>query len=282
MQSAETQTHNSQEQSSQQPENSNFFQAIGVISGEVKITGNLLSTITIQGCEYKLKCQRQNQQLFTALKYRIKNTGNSFQTLMVYPKVMHFPRRQQPHIIDFELVNYKSENCDKGIFSECQDLEFKLFGLWQFIRETEIPCISIFKNLNQERLEYIKSVDSEQRVKFMKPAHLPIIWHEPLVPPCQFNPKLPKEEQGKRYFVQVKAKFSPQENVFHFESILGLPSENAPRFLSAHKRDKAKVMKQKRQHRKNAQAEGDSLEPRISQPQVKAETPKPKLKKKTA
>jgi hypothetical protein len=268
MQSTESQSHNSQEQATQQPENSNFFQAIGVISGEVNITGNLQATITIQGCEYKLKFQRQNQQLFTALKYRIKNTGNAFQTLMVYPKVTHFPRRQQPHIIDFELVNYKSENCDKGIFSECQDLEFKLFGLWQFIWGTEIPCISIFKNLNQERLEYIKSVDSEQRVKFMKPEHLPVIWHEPVVCPCRFNPKLPKEEQSKRYFVQVKAKFSPPENVFHFESILGLPSENAPRFLSAHKRDKAEVMKQKRQQRKDAPSQGDS--------------PKPKPKKKIA
>ncbi|HEY9801541.1 MAG TPA: hypothetical protein V6D25_14390 [Leptolyngbyaceae cyanobacterium] len=262
MQSTESQSHNSQEQATQQPENNNFFQAIGVISGEVNIMGNLLSTITIQGREYKLRCQHQNQQLFTALKYRIKNTGNSFQTLMVYPKVTHFPRRQQPHIIDFELVNYRSEDCDKGIFSECQDLEFKLFGLWQFIRGTETPCISIFKNLNQERLEYIKSVDSQQRVKFMKPAHLPVIWHDPVVCPCRFNPKLPKQEQGKRYFVQVKAKFSPQENVFHFESILGLPSENAPRFLSAQKRDKAKVIKQKRQQRKNAQAQSDNPMPK--------------------
>ncbi|MBC1218090.1 hypothetical protein GNE08_28295 (plasmid) [Trichormus variabilis ARAD] len=47
MQSIDTQTHNSQEQSSQQSENSNFFHAIGVISGEVNITGNLQATITI-------------------------------------------------------------------------------------------------------------------------------------------------------------------------------------------------------------------------------------------
>lgn len=143
MQSIDTQTHNSQEQSNQQSENSSFFQAIGVISGEVNITGNLQATITIQGREYNLRCQRKNHQLFTALKYRIKNTGTIFQTLMVYPKATHFPRRQQPHIIDFELVNFKSENSDKGMFSECQDLEFKLLGLWQFIRVSKIPCISI-------------------------------------------------------------------------------------------------------------------------------------------
>ncbi|MEJ1933829.1 hypothetical protein WDZ92_26820, partial [Nostoc sp. NIES-2111] len=128
MQSIDTQTHNSQEQTNVQPENINFFQAIGVISGEVNITGNLQATITIQERKYKLRCQRKNHQLFTALKYRIKNTGTIFQTLMVYPKATHFPRRQQPHIIDFELVNFKSENSDKGMFSKYQDLEFKLLG----------------------------------------------------------------------------------------------------------------------------------------------------------
>jgi len=43
-------------------------------------------------------------------------------------------------------------------------------------------------------------------------------------------------------------------------------------------------MKQKRQQRKDALSQDDSSKPkpRISQPQVKGETPKPKLKKKTA
>lgn len=143
---------------------------------------------------------------------------------------------------------------------------------------------AIFKNLNQERLEYIRSANSKQRVDYMKAAHLPLIWNEPVVPPFRFNPKLSKQEQGKRYFVQVKAKFSPQENVFYFASNLDLPSENAPRFLSARKGDKVQVSKQKRQQNKNTQAQGDSLKPkpRISQPQVKGETPKPKPKKKTA
>lgn len=273
-----------QQEQEQPPENSNLFQAIGVISGEVTIIGDLQATIAINGREYALKCARKNHQVFKALKHRIDDTGSQYQTLLVYPKATHFPRPDQPHSIYFELVAYKSEKANQGAFEDCEDFEFKLSGLWQFIPVSRTPCISVFKNYKKERIDFIKSADTGLKVKFMKAAHIPLMWRDAIVPPFRFNPKVPKEEQAKRYFVQVKAKFSPEKNIFFFESILGLPTEDVPRFLKASKGDKAEVIKQKHQQRKDTKNKNETPKPKpkMSKSEVKIEIPKPKPKKKLA
>jgi hypothetical protein len=278
------QVEQQQMQVEQPPENPNFFQAIGVISGEVKITGHLLASITVKGREYTVKCAKRNHSVFTALKHHIENTGSPHQTLCVYPRATHFPKVDQPHNIYFELVAYKSPKSNQGTFLDCQDFEFKLSGLWQFIPVSKTPCISIFRNFNKERLDYIKSIDTQLKVKFMKAAHLPLMWRDAIVPPFRFNPKLPKEEQAKRYFVQIKAKFSPEKNLFYFDSILGLPTEDTPRFLKASKTDKAEVIKQKRQQKNQTQVKVDGPKSKANNSKSKnqTDTPEPKPKKKTA
>ncbi|WP_414756342.1 hypothetical protein [Anabaena sp. CCY 9910] len=284
LESTQEQPQAEQQQTDQQPENNNLFQAIGVVSGDVLITGDLLATVTIKGREYFLKCARKNHQVFKALKHRIEDTGSSFQTLMVYPKATHFPKPDQPHNIYFELVAYKSENANQGLFEDCNDFEFKLCGLWQFIPVSKTPCISVFKNYKKERIDFIKSAEMGLKVKYMKAAHIPLMWRDAIVPPFRFNPKASKDEQAKRYFVQIKAKFAPEKNIFFFDSILGLPTEDVPRFLKASKTDKAEVIKQKRQQRKDTEnkTETPKPKPKMSKPEIKTEIPKPKPKKKSA
>ncbi len=64
--------------------------------------------------------------------------------------------------------------------------------------------------------------------------------------PFRFNPKAPKEEQGKPVFVQIKAKFQPHRDAFQFESLLEMPLEKPPRFLKASKDDKSTAMAEKK------------------------------------
>jgi hypothetical protein len=104
----------------------------------------------------------------------------------------------------------------------------------------------VFKNFTKERLDHVKQSEPAKKVKYMKASHLPLFWRDALVPPFRFNPKAPKEEQGKPVFVQIKAKFVPHREAFEFESLLGLPMEKPPRFLKASKDDKATAMAEKK------------------------------------
>ncbi len=218
--------------------NNPLFRAVGVIQGEVNLGEDGINTVTINGKNYRLKYAKP--KAFQALKMAIKRTGNNFQRLIVYPKVIHFPRREQPPTIYFELVGFENPSLqDKGIINELNDLEFKIFGLWQFIPICRVPCISIFRNFSESRKLFIKQAEPLVRVRFMKAAHLPLLWKDSPVAPFRFNPKLTKEEQGRAEFVQVKAKFLPQRDSFGFIEQLAEPLSEAPRFLKASKEDKA-------------------------------------------
>ncbi|RCJ40934.1 hypothetical protein A6770_36980 [Nostoc minutum NIES-26] len=235
-----------QVEQSQQQSQQNYFQAIGVISGQIIFTEDKKLKIQIGRREYALFSKPQP---FEALKMHLKKRDASEVSLLVYPKVIHFPKPEQPHQIYFQLLAH--QEVSTGLFEELNDGEFKLFGLWQFIPVCRTPCISIFKNFHKDRLDFIKSADTSLKVKFMKASHLPIVWKDAIVPPFRFNPKLSKEEQAKRYFVQLKAKFNPDKNIFIFDSLMGLPTEELPNFLKASKTDKATVAAEKRKSNPN-------------------------------
>lgn len=231
---------------SQQESQQNYFQAIGVISGKIHFTEDKKLKIEIGRREYALVSKSEP---YKALKIHLKKKDTNEVTLLVYPRVIHFPKPEQPHQMYFQLVGH--QQASTGLFEELNDGEFKLCGLWQFIPVCRTPCISIFKNFKKDRLDFIKSAETELKVKFMKASHLPIVWKDAIVPPFRFNPKVPKEEQAKRYFVQLKAKFDPQKNIFIFDSLMGLPTEELPNFLKASKTDKATVAAQKRKSNPN-------------------------------
>ena len=229
----------------QEPESTALFQAIGIIRGEVDFPEDGKTTVTIGRQKYPLFYTSRYRLAYSGLKKQIEATGNKTQRLIVYPKVTHFPKRDTPHAVAFQLVGFDTGKEPEGINSELKDNEFKLCGLWQFIPVCRTPCISIFKNFNKERLNYIKEAEPETKVRFMKASHLPLLWRDSPVRPFRFNPKGGKD-QGHPAFVSVKARFMPGRDCFGFVEILADPEEKAPRFLKVSKKDKETAMKNKK------------------------------------
>ncbi|MBD2536458.1 hypothetical protein H6G97_47150 [Nostoc flagelliforme FACHB-838] len=263
-----------------------IFQAVGVITGDVNFTTDGQSTVTIGSYEYPLYYLKRQWDVLNALKKEIENTGNHNQRLVVYPKAIHFPRREQPHRIAFQLVGFDRGRKLDAVSGELEDLEFKLSGLWQFIPVCSTPCISVFRNFSDERLEFIKQFEPARKVKFMKASHIPLLWKDAPVRPFRFNPKVAKEELGRAAFVTVKAKFLPGRDVFGFVALTALPKDSAPRFLKASKEDKATVQlaakKAQRAAAPPARKKGKSKatsQDNTSVPRTKPlPKPKPKLK----
>ncbi|MGF1490032.1 MAG: hypothetical protein ACFBSE_23340 [Prochloraceae cyanobacterium] len=241
-----------------------MFSAVGIVVGEINLeeTGNY--TISIGNKTYPLFYARKNYTAFTGLKKEIATTGNKIQRLIVYPKFTHFPRKERPPRVGFQLVGFDKGREPNGVASELEELQFKLCGLWQFIPVCRQPCISIFRNFTSDRLDYIKQAEAQSKVNFMKASHLPILWRDSPVRPFRFNPKASKEEQGKTYFVQVKAVFLPHRDCFGFIEQLAEPLEKAPKFLKASKEDKATVQKSKAKNKpfsKDAPSSKEKVKP---------------------
>ena len=239
-----TQTVEPTEKDADNPGSELLFTAVGIISGVVEFVEDTRSaTVTVSGNKYPLFYIPNNKGsvAFDALRKHIANTGNNNYRLIVYPKITHFPGRDKPHQIGFQLIAFDSGN-NEGMYGELKDLQFKLSGIWQFIPVCQTPCISIFKNFTEQRLEYIKKSDITKRVKYMKASHIPLFWKDALVPPFRFNPKAPKEQQGQPYFVSIIAKFLPYKNAFGFESLAQMPIAEAPKFLKASKKMKAEAL----------------------------------------
>lgn len=222
-----------------------FFQAIGIITGSVQFNEERKASVKVAGVEYPLFYAANHRQVFVALSKEIKNTGNHEFRLLVYPRAIHFPQRETPHSIAFQAIAFSplnqkfKDNCGLG------DFEFKLSGLWQFIPVCQLPCISVFKNFSPERLAYIKEASSQERVRFMKASHLPVVWHNSAARPFRFNPKLEKDKQGQAVFTGIKARFIPARNVFEFQQLLINPTA-PPNFLKAGKKDKSEALRQKK------------------------------------
>ncbi|MBI1243297.1 MAG: hypothetical protein GC195_17880 [Nostoc sp. RI_552] len=226
-----------------------IFQAIGVIVGDVNLNSDGKNTVTIGNFEYPLFYIPQKRKVFDALTKEIETTGNHTFRLVVYPKAIHFPRKDQPHSMTFQLVGFDRGREQQTVSGELEDNEFKFSGLWQFIPVCQTPCISVFRNFTRERLEYIKQAEPTRKVKFMKASHLPLFWKDAPVKPFRFNPKAEKEEQGHPVFVSLKAKFLPGRNVFGFVALLAPPQETAPRFLKASKKDKATALQESKKNK---------------------------------
>lgn len=243
-----------EEQSDNEPTESSqgIFQAIGVIVGEVNFSDNK-AQIAIAEKQYPLHYASSHKRAYQALQLHIKRTGQSQQRLIVYPRVMHFPKKEQLYRIGFQLVGFDTTDASTqqesttgdsvSIDKQLQDFEFKLSGLWQFIPVCQTPCITIQKNFNEQRLAYIKEAAVEERVKFMKASHIPVLWREAPVRPFRFNPRLDKQQQGQVYFVEIKATFLPAQDVFRFCELRSPPSKTAPKFLKVGKFDKAQALK---------------------------------------
>jgi len=230
-----------------------MFQAVGIIVGSIDLSSEDRMGVTIGQSSYPLFYAPSKRRAFEALKKEIEATGNTNQRLVVYPRVMHFPKREQPHSMSFQVVGFDKGREESSVSSELQDMEFKLSGLWQFIPVCPTPCISVFRNFTSSRLETIKQAEPAYKVKYMKASHLPVMWKDAPVRPFRFNPKA-DYDQGRPAFVSLKAKFLPHRNVFEFEALLAPPQEKAPRFLKASKEDKALVQQEAKKNKHKFQS----------------------------
>ena len=260
-----------------------LFQAVGILIGDVTFDAEK-TFVCVGGKTYPLYYSGSHKRADVALKKEIETTGIREHKLIVYPKITHYPGGQQPYSVGFQLVAFvKPEAYETGVSHELQDLEFRICGLWQFIPVCRIPCISVFKNFNQQRLEFIKSAQLDKKVNFMKASHIPVLWRDALVPPFRFNPKLEKEAQGKASFVQLKARFNSERNTFEFVSLLAIPSSDAPNYLKAGKKDKLEVAKTRlaaskaRQRDEARVSHNDAAHPQSRTTSAPKPKPKPKV-----
>jgi hypothetical protein len=69
--------------------------------------------------------------------------------------------------------------------------------------------------------------------------------HHSPVPPFRFIPNLTKEDKKpERYFVQIQAKFLPEEGFFVFDSLLAEPTQKIPKYIKEIKPDEKNKMEQ--------------------------------------
>lgn len=239
-----------------------IFQGVGIIVGDVTFSDKK-AYIKISEKEYPLFYASSHKKAFEALRLELKNTGQPRQRLIVYPKILHFPKKEQPYLIGFQVVSFE-KNLEKNLEKpqtpnnahltlnrELQDFEFKLSGLWQFIPVCQTPCITVQKNFSDERLTYIKEAPIEQKVNFMKASHIPVLWRDAPIRPFRFNPKLDKQQQGQAFFVEIKVEFLPSRDVFEFRQLRSRPSQAPPKSLKAGKNQKAEALKAKNKRLKD-------------------------------
>jgi hypothetical protein len=260
-----------------------FFQAVGILPGEVSFEeGSIMAKVTVGGKEYRLLFKPRLMSAMVALKLEIKQSGSTTQRLIVYPKVMHFPKQEQPHQLAFQLVGFEKDPASSAISTELEDFEFKLSGLWQFIPVCRVPVISVFRNFDEAIHQNLKKLDeavaAKKKVNFMKATHVPLIWKDAPFKPFRFNPKLEKEEQGRPLFLQLKAKFIPAKDGFEFVALLAPPLEKAPKFFKASNDDKATVQKQKKKNATPSKAKATPSKAKANPSKSKATPSKSKEK----
>jgi hypothetical protein len=241
-----------------------------------------MSTVTVGGKEYPLLFKPRLMSAMVALKLEIKQSGSTTQRLIVYPKVMHFPKQDQPHQLAFQLVGFEKDPASSAISMQLEDFEFKLSGLWQFIPVCRVPVISVFRNFDETIHQNLKKLDeavaAKKKVNFMKATHVPLIWKDAPFKPFRFNPKVEKEEQGRPLFLQLKAKFIPAKDGFEFVALLAPPLEKAPKFFKASNDDKATVQKEKRKKATPSKAKATPSKAKATPSKAKATPSKAKEK----
>jgi hypothetical protein len=248
-----------------QPDPDALFKAVGIISGEVSFNEQGVASIKIgdnsyrlgycgldQGEEiHRLGYKRRNTGVFFALRKYIETTGIAFQRLIVYPRFVHFPGRDRPCQLSFNLVGFvgpKHEeiarsHAEGSVTNKFKDFEFELSGLWQFIPVSKLPVLTVFRNSNEARVRFLEGFTGQEKVQALKAIHIPLKWQNSLVRPFRFNPQGNKEKQGKPPFIQVRTRFVPELNLFEVIESNSMPSASPPKFLKASPKDKVAARK---------------------------------------
>jgi hypothetical protein len=203
-----------------------MFQAIGTLQALIEREENGRFFICIGGRKYNLYIPYNR---IKAWFKQIEATPDTPLFLRVYPKCQIVPQKEPE--IRFQVVAWGSENR-----WEEQSGEFIFKGIWQFVPQLRTPCVSIYRNNNA----------TDPTEKF-KASHLPVLMRreDEDIRPFRFNPKIPKENLPKRYFVEARFRFIPSKNCWGWIQDIKAPSDRIPRYK---KPVKATSVEQKKEH----------------------------------
>ena len=179
-----------------QSEPTKFFQGLGLIEGAVFNDGSKLFVL-IDGVKFDLVAPQKKKQAFIMFLIEIvkkKKAGQIFK-LLVYPRVIHFPKQDEPSIIKFQLVGFSQ---DEGIekTTGLKVGEFRFSGLWQYIPVCPYPVLSIMCN----------RIEEKEKQMAIKTCHVPIDTTKLKMP----SPKIyrfKKGVDGSPKFLSLTAKF---------------------------------------------------------------------------
>lgn len=250
-----------------------FFKAVGIIEGDINFpeAKEVFPTIKVEGKDYRLMTipTAKGYRAIIALKAQVLANGTR-QKLIVYPRILHLPQKEIVHTISFCLIGFigkktGSEDQKNLLWDILEVNEFYISGLFQRIPVCRNPVITIFKNLTNERIEFIKKANAIERASFMRPNHVPVNYPSPIVPPFQFvKPQKfsvsdkqiqEKDPQNVKFFIEIKAIFNSNRDLFVFDNLISMPQEIAPKYLHISKKDKQQAVFDK----KRLRAQNNSL-----------------------
>ncbi len=247
------------------------FKAIGVIEGEVSFGEK--NFIKVGDKEYQLFYSPKYKKAWRALQIQVKRFG-AHQKLVVHPRPLHLPDRNKQPTMRFQLVGFGTGE----LMTELAVNEFKLSGWWQFIPCNKFPILTVARNFDSEQYEFFKSLDSDRQKRYFKATHIPLVWRDASVQPFRFNPRLEKDEQQPRFFVQLKARFLPEKGVFGFESLVAPPSPEHPKYIKV-KKPEQKPSKDKKVRGSKKGTSKKIYSKKNGNTGKSAQKPKPKQKK---
>lgn len=230
----------------------NLFKAVGIIEGEVNFPENKEepTTILIEGKHYRLLTipTAKGHRAIGALKGQVVNHGKK-QKLIVYPRVLHLPAKDVMHTVSFSVVGFKNEeraDDPNTLWNKLEINEFYISGLFQKIPVCKFPVLTVFKNLTDDRIEFIKKATAIERAGFMRPNHIPVNYHSPVVPPFLYSKDKANDQQSIKFFIELKVLFNPNRDVFVFDTLENVPQEKPPKHMHVSKRDKQDAMLEKK------------------------------------
>ncbi|WP_013325602.1 hypothetical protein [Gloeothece verrucosa] len=196
-----------------QKQQHSYFQAIGCLYGKVTRSGEGQFFIQLGRQQYKLYTLRHR---YRAWLTQWEKTPDASLYLKVYPKFLAIPR--QPVIISFQVVAWGTEPFpapeeEAGIFT--------IKGIWQFLPQYKVPCLSVYRNRD--------AVDPTEK---FKAVHLPVLMRreDEEVRPFKFNPRIPKDQLPKKWFIQGKFRFIPSKECFGWVEDDEPPTQKLPKY----------------------------------------------------
>ncbi|MBZ8182219.1 hypothetical protein [Oscillatoria salina] len=219
------------EEKEETKETSHYFQGIGTLYGQASRRDDGEMMISIGEHQFRLSFRPGGKYNFSK---QLQNNPSTPLFLRVYPKVLYIPRK--PPEMYFVVVAWCEENQ-----WETEPGQFTLCGIWQFIAPSRLPVISIYRN-----------PEAPDPTKKFKATHVPIrMRREGEVQPFRFNPKTPKEDLPKKWFIQGNFRFLPEGNCFEWVEDIEPPTDEIPRYKKPFKVKPKFSNKKKPSDRKN-------------------------------